>query len=163
MNFLRYYLIILTAFSVGSCQYFESEKISSETFYEQEVEAINWGSVDQYPLFPECEGLSDKSEQLECFTRILSGKLEEAVGSGVPALPDSVQDTIYLYFSVSETGELSLREITSDAEITRRAPKLDSMIKAKISETKLVAPAYKRGIPVKSEFTMPLIIMSERL
>ena len=50
------FLLVLAS----SCQFFETEKISTETFYEEEIKAIDWKDVDQYPVFTECSDFSEK-------------------------------------------------------------------------------------------------------
>ena len=47
-------LLILSLFFY-SCEYFETKKISSETFVKDEIKSINWKDVDQYPIFKNCE------------------------------------------------------------------------------------------------------------
>ena len=60
-------LLLLIAIGISSCQFFETEKISTETFLKEEINAINWKDVDRYPVFKECEGISDKLETKSCF------------------------------------------------------------------------------------------------
>lgn len=158
-NIVLLFLISLTA----GCQYFETKKIDSERFYEDEIEAIDWTSVDQYPLFYECDGLTEKEQQLECFTQTLSETLIGAVDSPFSTTSTTIEDTLYLHLSISENAELSVRNIEASSTTRDNIPKLDSLLTSSISAMKLVAPAYKRGIPVKSEFKLPLIIVSKPL
>ncbi|MAL59694.1 MAG: hypothetical protein CMC14_06580, partial [Flavobacteriaceae bacterium] len=56
----------------SSCQYFNTERISSETFYEEEIESINWSEVDTYPMFRECETFTEKEVQKTCFQNVVN-------------------------------------------------------------------------------------------
>ena len=97
------YVLLLTIFILAtSCQFFETEKISSETFYDEEIKTIDWKEVDQYPVFKACESLSEKKEQKICFEKTLSMFLFEAVSNNKDVSIHSLHDTIHIQFSISE-------------------------------------------------------------
>tara|TARA_B110000211_G_scaffold105679_1_gene122880 strand:+ start:999 stop:1181 length:183 start_codon:yes stop_codon:yes gene_type:complete len=58
---MKYAFYVLVLFVLASCQYFETDKISSETFYQQEIKTISWNDVDQFPSFSSCQHISEKT------------------------------------------------------------------------------------------------------
>ncbi|MDX1463031.1 MAG: hypothetical protein R3359_08240 [Marinirhabdus sp.] len=160
---MKYFWILSILFGCSSCQYFETEKISSDTFYEEEIKTIDWKDVDRYPAFLNCDTLSVKTAQKHCFEEELAQVLQQGVvDQGVTALRD-LHDTIMLSFSVSENAQIMMLQMQMDSILQNEFPHLkDSLVHA-IDALQLVAPAYKRGIPVKTQFTLPIIVKTEEL
>jgi hypothetical protein len=158
-----YYLLILFLLMATSCQFFETEKISTETFYNEELKTIDWSEVDQYPLFEACENLSEKENQKNCFIGTLSTFLYEAANNSISSTHLSLDSTVFIEFSISEKAELKVAAIEMDSTVSATFPRLNAALRARIDSMKLVAPAYKRGIPVRTEFTLPIDIVTEDL
>lgn len=160
---MKYFLYFFIVVSCTSCQFFETEKISSETFYEQEWKTIDLKNVDRYPAFALCDTLSEKPKQKECFESELAFQLQKSMAAqGVTALQD-MNDTIILSFSVSEKASITILDMQIDSLLQRAFPHLKDSLKYSIDALELVAPAYKRGIPVKTQFTLPIVVTTEEL
>ena len=159
MKHLILYLVI--AVTTVSCQFFETEKISSETFYDEEIKTIDWKDVDQYPVFKSCEAFSEKEAQKNCFENTLATYLFEAVTSNKDMSIKDLSDTVYVKFSVSEKGQLSVKSIEMDSLTQAELPNLKKSLHIKIDSITLIAPAYKRGIPVKTKFTLPIVLQTD--
>jgi hypothetical protein len=146
-----------------SCQYFQAERISKETYLEEEVESINWREVDRYPLLESCSELSDKTQQQRCFTQRVSQVVQAMVDHNLSTTAQSVSDTIYLEFFVSEKAKLLITDLRIGRNIQAALPELEALLLTCTDSLKLVAPAYKRGIPVKTQFTLPVVLRSKEL
>lgn len=157
---MKYVLLLLITLLASSCQFFETEKISSETFYDEEIKTIDWKDVDQYPIFKSCESLSEKEAQKDCFENTLATYLFEAVTSNKDMAIKDLNDTVYVKFSVSEKGQLSVKSIDMDSLTKAELPRLEEKLRKKIDSIVLTAPAYKRGIPVKTKFTLPIVLQT---
>jgi hypothetical protein len=157
----RKYLAILLSLSLVSCQFFETEKISSETFYEEELKAINWEDVDQYPAFSACEEFTEKKEQKHCFETTLSQYVYQTIESKNIVTGQDINSTVLLAFNISNTGEISNLNIEMDTVIEKEIPFLRQWLVECIDSLPQAAPAYKRGIPVNTKFTLPLVIKSK--
>lgn len=156
----RYLLLLLLA---CSCQLFETEKISTETFYEEELQSINWKDVDQYPVFAACESFSEKEVQKRCFERTLTNHIHTAISQRKIVSPFALQDTVYVEFTVAKTGKLSVHEFRIDSLIAQILPNLREWILQSMDSLQPVAPAYKRGIPVRTDFKLPIAIQTSDL
>ena len=158
MNHFKYLLVVLLC---TSCQFFETEKISSETFYEEELKSIDLNNVDRYPAFASCDTLSEKQQQKSCFEGELASQLQRSmISQGVKSLHD-LNDTIVLSFSISEKAQITILDIQVDSLLQQEFPHLKDSLKYSIDALQLVAPAYKRGIPVKTKFTLPIVVTTE--
>lgn len=153
--------LIFILLLVSSCQYFETEKVSSEEIYKEEMGTIDWKDVDNYPSFINCENALEKTDQRECFINTISSQLYRSISNeGMVAVRD-VYDTVKVKFEVSRKAELSIREIKMDTLLQKEFPNLEKWLLQSIDSLQPVAPAYKRGIPVKTQFTLPVIIKTD--
>ncbi|MBZ0326104.1 MAG: hypothetical protein K8F54_00735 [Altibacter sp.] len=157
------FLIILLFGWVTSCQFFETEKISTETFYEEELKTINWQDVDQYPAFSQCENTSEKLAQKACFERVLSTRIYEYIDSKKIVAQRELNDTVFLDFSIDRAATLSVNQIKMDSLLQNEFPKMEQWLQESVDSVTIVAPAFKRGIPVKTEFRLPIIIKTQEL
>jgi hypothetical protein len=66
-----------------------------------------------------------------------------------------------LAFNISNTGEISNLNIEMDTVIEKEIPFLRQWLVECIDSLPQAAPAYKRGIPVNTKFTLPLVIKSK--
>jgi len=160
MNYLKIVLILLL---VSSCRYFETEKISTETFYQEELKTIDWKDVDQYPAFPNCDSYTEKSDQKLCFENSLDTHLKQAFSNHNAIAIRDLNDTITLKFTISNKGQLLLTDLKMTETIRAEFPILDRWLQEGIDTLSPVAPAYKRGIPVETQFTLPILIKTTDL
>ncbi len=154
------FLFTLLLLLATSCQFFETEKVSSEEIYKEEMQTIDWKDVDRYPSFSNCENKLEKPEQKECFINTITSNLYKSISSEKMVSVREVYDTVKVNFEVSKTGELSILEIKMDTVLQKEFPNLEKWLLQSIDSLQPVAPAYKRGIPVKTQFTLPVIIQT---
>lgn len=160
MNYLKIVLILL---SMTSCRYFETEKISTETFYEEELKTIDWKDVDQYPAFPNCESYTEKPDRKACFENSLATHLRQTFSNHNAIAVRNLNDTVTLKISVNNKGRLALQDVIMTKIIQEEFPILNKWLQEGIDTLSPVAPAYKRGIPVETRFTLPIIIKTADL
>ena len=146
-----------------SCQYFETDKISKETFYQEELQTIDWKDVDQYPAFPKCENFTEKTKQKHCFENKLSTHLRLTFTNHNAVAGRDLNDTVAVKFTISNTGKLSIKEMQITETIKTEFPLLPRWIEESIDSLNPVAPAYKRGIPVATQFVLPIIVKTNSL
>ena len=160
---MKYLKILLILLLTGSCQYFETEKISTETFYEEEIKAIDWNDVDKYPAFSNCEKLNEKVDQKSCFENTLSQHLRKTFTNNNAIAVHDLNDTVQLTFSISNKGKIEVTSIKMDSVTQVEFPSLEAWFIQGIDTLTLVSPAYKRAMPVATQFTLPIIIRTQNL
>ncbi|NND87801.1 MAG: hypothetical protein HKM28_00980 [Flavobacteriaceae bacterium] len=140
-----------------SCQFFETEKLNTETLYQEEVKTIDWKNVDQYPLFATCEMESEKAAQKKCFESTLASQLISAIQHKKITTVHTLQDTIILQIEITKNAKVRARGVRVDTVLFSEIPQLKDWILQSIDSLQLIAPAYKRGIPVATNFEFPVV------
>ena len=158
MKHFGYLFVVLLC---TSCQFFETEKLNTETLYEEELKTIDWTEVDQYPVFANCESLSEKVAQKHCFEQSLATQIHQAIERRNMTTVHTLHDTIMLQLEVSKTATIRAQYIAVDSVLFSEIPMLKKWIHESVDSMKLVAPAYKRGIPVATYFALPIVFTSE--
>lgn len=154
----HFFLFVPFLLLATSCRFFETEKVSSEEIYKEEIQTIDWKDVDRYPAFADCNDSLPKPQQKDCFINTISSHIYQSIDhENVVAVRD-VYDTIKVNFEVSREGKLSILQIKMDTLLQKDFPNLEAWLLQSIDSLKPVAPAYKRGIPVKTQFTLPVIV-----
>ena len=150
-------LLLITAVKIMD-EYFETKKISSETFVKDEIKSINWKDVDQYPIFKNCELISNKEQQKSCFESTLSSYIYLSINVEETVVTTDLNETLTIDFMVDKKGKLMITSMIIDSLISAQIPLLEKNIKKAMDSIQPIAPAYKRGIPVKTSFQLPLEI-----
>ncbi len=154
-------LLLLLLGMISSCQFFETKKFSSETFFDEEIKSIDWNEVDQYPTFSNCESFTEKTDQKVCFETAITSHLYRSISKQNFVASNHLNDTIILKFSVSKKGMLVITDIEIDSILQKDLPRLSQLIFQSIDSIQPVAPAYKRGIPVQTTFTLPIVLQTQ--
>jgi hypothetical protein len=115
---------------MASCQYFETDKISSDTFYDQEIKTISWNQVDQYPNFVSCQKDSEKKESKACFENTLVSKIYAGLSSKHFVSTRSIKDTLWVSLTISEKGTIFLDTIAMDSLTAASFPELPKVLTA---------------------------------
>lgn len=153
--------LLVIVFLLSSCNFFETEKISSETFIKEEINAINWKDVDTYPVFENCNDLSEKLSIKSCFEKTLTNELYRLINKNSTIVKRDLNEKIIIDFFVDEKSRLTITEIKMDSLLQAELPLLENTILSSIDSIQPIAPAYKRGIPVRTSFKLPITISSE--
>jgi len=154
----RWLLIVIVISSLSSCDGFFSNKTKKNTVVSK-TEPIDFKNVDAYPLLPECEQFSSRELQQNCFYRFFSKRIEVALSKQHITLPNTIKiDTIKTTITINSTGVVSVKSIhledTVDNKIIRDA------ITNSINSLPKMKPAIKAGIPVTTEFVLPIVLSS---
>ncbi|APX99299.1 hypothetical protein [Lacinutrix venerupis] len=150
--------VLLLIICASSCEYFNAKKIASEDIFKEEISAINWNDVDNYPTFSSCDSLQVKTDRKSCFENTLSQHITNSLQNETIIVSQDIEDTILLEFQVSKTGKISIKHINLSETIEVEIPEIKNMISNSLNSLPQIYPALKRDQPVKAEFKLPIII-----
>ncbi len=154
------YLFILF-FIFYSCQYFETSVPSEQELLEKELKAINWKEVDEYPSMVECDKIESKKQRQHCFFEVLTQLIQEKLSIDTLSILYPELDTIEVKVTVFPNATMQFEPQFPKDSVAYDKIKIDSILKARLVNFPKINPAIKRGIPVKTQFTLPVILKVE--
>jgi hypothetical protein len=141
----------------GACQYIDKQIPSEEMLLEKELKGINWNEVDEFPSVASCDSLSDKESKKQCFFDYLIITIQEKLSADTLAVKYPQLDTIAVKVTVLPNATMQFEPQLNDS-LTYNRSTIDSIIKARLVNFTEIHPALKRGIPVKIQFVLPVIL-----
>ena len=156
---MRYFTLWLFCCCMVSCSYFENKKVDATDLVNEELKTINWNDVDDYPMFPNCDSSNSKTERKACFEQTIQKAVIQKISRPI-VVTKAMNDTILIDFEISNSGILVIRNVQVNAEVSEQIPMLDSLLRSSLSELPQISPALKRGQPVNTKFTLPIIVSS---
>lgn len=155
-------VFFFTFIALTSCNYLDKKVPSEQELLTKQLQQINWNEVDEYPSFNECETLEDKSQQKQCFFEFLTSTIQEKLSIDTLSILFPELDTIEVKVTVFPNSTLLFEPQFPKDSVAYDVVKIDSILHARLVEFPKVNPATKRGIPVKTQFILPVIIQTEK-
>jgi len=153
-------LLYILPFLAASCQYIDRAPSEGEMLQDQ-LKAIDWKQVDQYPSVADCESLGDKSQQRQCFFDFLSTQIQQKLPADTLARLYTKRDTIEVKVTVFPDSSLKFEPQFPRDSVAYDTIRIDSILRVRLVDFPKINPAIKRGIPVKSQFVLPVILKME--
>ncbi len=147
--------LFLLSFSV-SCELFRADK----KLIKQEIDTIiDFSVVDVSPSFGGiCDGIIGKLEKTACFRNTIHQKFSESLANKSIRAKKSINETIYVYLLIDKQGNVSLKNVKSSPYLKLIVSNLDSLINSSLQNLPKLFPAIKRGIPVTTQYKIPIEI-----
>lgn len=155
--FQRICLTIICCFFLLSCEFFQKKELPKDAIMDT---IINYNAVDVFPLFPKCDSIPSQQKQKLCTQIKLSEYIYATLSKSDIITTRKVNDTVLIGLRIDNTGRAFLTNIKASAHIQNQIPLLDSLIETSVNELPQLKPAIKRGIPVSTEFSLPIIIVN---
>lgn len=153
---MKRFLSFLLAIFLSSCSFFESKENRTQELIKEELRQIDWNSVDSYPFFYTCDEAAPKSQQKVCFEETLSTHFRETLNDFEFTLTDKDSMTVVIIFLIDTEGGINVIEIEKDASVLKQMPEFDGVVTQSLKNLPKLAPALKRGIPVRTKFKIPV-------
>lgn len=149
-------LFILVSFS--SCDYFSFKKNSNQ---EKIDTIVNVKEVDTFPSFSICDSIIDKLKKADCFRKTVHLEIAKSLAQKKVKVKRAVDETITVVITVHANNNITLKSVTASDKMHKEIPELKKMLEESIADLPKVRSANKRGIPVTSEYKLPIRIKLE--
>ncbi len=144
----------------GSCQYIEKAP-DREQLLQKQLKEIDWNKVDEYPSVADCEQLSSKDQRRQCFFEYLTQAIQQRLSGDKLDILYPELDTIEVKVTVFPDSTLKFEPRFSRDTVAYDTIRIDSILHSRLADFPKVSPAIKRGVPVKCEFMLPVILQME--
>lgn len=156
-------LLLFLVSLIQSCQYFDKQVPDEKQLLEQELKKINWEEVDEFPSVLQCDTIKDEVVKKQCFFDYLSQTIQERIGIDTFLVEYPEIDTINVKITVNPDSSLQFEtQYQNDSIAQADKTKIDSILSSRLSDFPKVEPAIKRGVKVKTQFVLPVIIKMEK-
>jgi hypothetical protein len=145
----------------NSCQYFDKQVPSEKELLQKELKSINWKEVDEFPSIAECEKIENKMQREECFFEVMTQLIQERLSVDTLSVLYPELDTIEVKVTVYPNSRIIFEPLFPKDSVAYDTVKIDSILKARLVGFPKINPAIKRGIPVKTQFILPVILKVE--
>ncbi|HLF50690.1 hypothetical protein [Flavobacterium sp.] len=154
-------ITILLSLLFNSCQYFDKQVPSQEELLKKELKSINWNEVDEFPSVSECEKIKDEAMRKQCFFEFLTQTIQQKLSIDTLSVLYPELDTIEVKVTVFPDATMRFEPQFPKDSVAYDTIKIDSILHARLVDFPKVNPAIKRGIPVKTQFVLPVILKIE--
>jgi hypothetical protein len=158
---LKQFSLLLIIFLFNSCQYFEKQVPSEKELLQKELKSINWKEVDEFPSVVDCEKIENKKQRQQCFFEIMTQLIQQKLSSDTLAILYPELDTIEVKVTIFPNATMKFEPQFPKDSVAYDTVKIDSILRARLVDFPKVNPAIKRGIPVKTQFILPVILKVE--
>ena len=157
--------IILTVFLsillFSSCQYFEKQVPSEKDLLQKELKSINWKEVDEFPSVYGSDTIENKIERQQCFFEYMTQLIQHKLSVDTLSVLYPELDTIEVKVTVFPNSRIIFEPLFPKDSVAYDTVKIDRILKARLVGFPKINPAIKRGIPVKTQFILPVILKVE--
>ena len=128
---------------------------------QKELKSINWKEVDEYPSVVDCEKIEDKKQRQQCFFEVLTQLIQEKLSIDTLSILYPELDTIEVKVTIFPNATIQFDPQFPKDSVAYDKTKIDSILKIRLVDFPKINPAIKRGIPVKTQFILPVILKVE--
>lgn len=153
---------LLLLFLLFSCQWFDTKAPDEDELLQKRLGEINWKEVSTYPSLAECDAITDEEQRRECFFSSMTRLVQEKLNTDTLAILYPETDTIQVKVTVFPDATLKFEPQFPQDSVAYNKVKIDSILKTRLADFPKVEPAQKQGIPVTTQFILPVILNVEK-
>lgn len=155
MIITRIFLITAIVLSCTSCKTDHELKQEAAAIAQERIQAIDYGTVDSYPLFLGCDEMQPGPD---CFYEKLHEVVAQRLGPAAANLKMSTNDTMVLSMTVAANGHLTYDKLL---ELPNSMDQyvVDSILTTRLRYLPRLSAALKQGVPVKTSYKLPVILV----
>jgi hypothetical protein len=154
-------LFLLFNFFFTSCQFLDKKVPNEKELLNKQLKEINWKEVDELPSVSDCEKITDENARKQCFFDFLTATIEQKLAIDTLRTLYPQLDTIEVKVTVFPDSKITFEPQFPKDSVAYDTIRIDSILRARLVDFPKINPAIKRGIPVKTQFILPVIIKQE--
>jgi len=139
-----------------SCDFFNLKKKSQ---LQQLDTIIDFNSVDVSPSFAVCDSIFEKAAKDKCFRITIHKHISESLSKHKLEVRKAINETIQLVVVIDNKGNTIANQIAVSDSLKITIPVIDSLIRVSVQNLPKLFPATKRGIPVATQYQIPIQIV----
>lgn len=122
---------------------------------------VDFSSVDTSPSFSICDSIIEKEPKTNCFRKTIHASITDELQQHSFSLEQPINETILVYIKIDSKGRPLLVQIDASNRVQQQLPSLDSLLHKAVGNLPKLYPAIKRGIPVETQYQLPIKVRME--
>lgn len=155
---LRVYSFLILIIFCTACTYFPSTQNNTASSTNSLDTIVDFSSIDVSPSFSVCDSLLDKVKKTNCFRTTIHQLITKKLSDNQLTSEVSIDEMITVHLLINSKGNIVFKELHSSEKVKHNFPKLDSLLKISVESLPKIYPATKRGIPVTTQYQLPIRI-----
>jgi len=152
---LRVIFLLFLAGFTASCQFFN---LDTKSMYQEVDTVVDFSVVDVSPSFAICDSIIDKAAKTACFRKTIHLQISKSLGAAPLVIKGPIDETVFVHVLIDKDGKVTLKSIESTPELKEVLVDLDSLVQLSLQSLPTLFPAIKRGIPVATQYQLPIKI-----
>jgi hypothetical protein len=158
---LKQYPFFIALLLFTSCRYYDKQMPLEKELLQKELKAINWKEVDEYPSVVDCDQIEDKKQRQQCFFDVLTQLIQDRLCNDTLSILYPELDTIEVKVTIFPNARVEFEPQFPKDSVAYDTIKIDSILQSRLVNFPKINPAIKRGLPVKTQFILPVILKIE--
>lgn len=154
------FLIFLSIVLLG-CQNKANYQLDEEALLKEELEKIDWSKVDTYPSVESCDSLTDNQAKKDCFFSYVTQNLQLRLNADTIQGNFDQLDTLKILVTVQANSTIDFQLYEIPDSLKGLTKTIDDILHKQSQDFSTVHPALKRGVPVKSQFVVPVVLSKQ--
>lgn len=154
---MRHFFLFLLLFFCASCSYFST---NNDSDVQPKDSVIDFTKVDVSPSFKACDKLTGEAKT-KCFRENMHQQLTKNLNEYQFETKKVISEEIEVVLKINKNGKVILKNIKASSFLKEEIPDLIPLLKKTINSLSVLRPATKRGIPVNTEYKLPIKIQTE--
>ncbi|MGB0879187.1 MAG: hypothetical protein ACPGTO_01320 [Polaribacter sp.] len=154
---MRVYSFLIIIIFCTSCTYFSSTQNNTSSTNSLDT-SVDFSSVDVFPSFAICDSLLEKAKKTNCFRTTIHQLITKKLSDNQLTSQVSIDEMITVHLFINSKGNIIFKELHASEKIKHHFPTLDSLLKISVESLPKIYPATKRGIPVTTQYQLPIRI-----
>lgn len=150
----RHFFLLMIVILLYGCEYF--------TFKKEPIPPldtiVNYNEVDTPPTFSVCDSLVSSEALNQCFRSTLHQEVANQLKGFTFEVSKEIDEVVEVRLQFSKEGKAQYSSYKGTAIIAEELPQLDSILKLCTQRLPKTFPAIKRGIPVATQYQLPIRI-----
>lgn len=155
MQLTHTFYLLATLVLLVSCKTDEQLKLEARARAQERLDAIDYSTVDHYPLFPACDELNNTAA---CFFEQLHALVAARLAPVATELSVSHHDTLVVSMTVAASGILKYEQLLT-CPPALNSQRVDSLLQSRLQYLPRLSSAIKQDIPVKTSYRLPIILV----
>lgn len=153
LSFQPLVLLLCIGITLLSCDFLQKDIPKEQDLLEKRLQKVDWSAISDYPILENCDSLTEKEARKICLLQTVHDSLQKYLLQE-SFLEVQKADTLQMLVGISAKGEWSVQTQPANPDLFS----MECALLKKLQTIPVKQPAQKEGIPVHTQWNIPIIL-----